>query len=302
METNNIEHKGPIVSTVGDSSIIECQSCGFTHQFPLPSKEHLTKLYETELYESERPNYFKDMEEDEAWWMDTYRNHYALVAPHVTGRRLLEIGSGPGYFLKCGQELGWDVLGVEPSEAAHRYATEDLHVPSVKGFFSSELLKNEAPFDVIYMNLVLEHIPEPGNFIRQARSLLKKDGIIFILVPNDFNSLQRSARTVLNLPEWWVVPMHLNYFSFDGLSHLLSSTGFSQIDSLATFPMEFFLLSGDNYVGNPVLGRACHGRRKQFEENLYREDVSTLNAWYRSLAREGLGRECIVIGRRTENS
>jgi SAM-dependent methyltransferase len=294
-------HHGTAIASADDFEVIACEPCGFSHITPLPSEEELTRLYESELYETERPNYFKDMEEDESWWMDTYRNHYALMAAQTSGRRLLEVGSGPGHFLKCGQELGWDVVGVEPSDAAHQYSTEVLKVPTIKGFFTAELLKEYEPFDAVYLNLVLEHIPNPQELLQEVRSVLKDDGIVFILVPNDFNALQRSARLVLNLSEWWIVPMHLNYFSFASLSGLLTSAQFTVTDTLATFPMEFFLLSGENYVGNSVLGRACHTRRKNFEQNLYKHDPETLNGWYRSLACEGLGRECVVIAKKSES-
>ena len=64
--------------------------------------EELEKLYEKEFYSSAKPKYFIHYEEDLPWWMATYRNYYSLLARHTTGRRLLDIGSGPGYFLKCG--------------------------------------------------------------------------------------------------------------------------------------------------------------------------------------------------------
>ena len=37
-------------------------------------------------------------------------------------RRLLDIGSGPGFFLKSAASRGWNVLGVEPSRQAAAHA------------------------------------------------------------------------------------------------------------------------------------------------------------------------------------
>ena len=61
--------------------------------------------------------------------------------------------------------------------------------------------------------------------------------------------------------------------------------------------MEFFLLSGDNYVGNNELGRKCHFKRKTFEMNMYKYGKEQLNMIYKALADVGIGREFVVIGR-----
>ncbi len=298
MTSPNNKHEGTLVSTVDGVDVIECTECGFAHINPLPSEVELKKFYEKEFYDSEKPDYFSHAEEDKEWWMDTYRNQYSLITPHIRGKHVLDIGSGPGYFLKCGQELGFDVLGVEPSPAACDYARR-LGVEVTQGFFTPELVAQQAPFDAINLNLVLEHTPNPRAMILDAKSVLVDHGIIFILVPNDFNALQRAACVALGLPQWWVVPTHhLNYFSFKSITKLLESEGFDVVDTLATFPMEFFLLSGENYIGNPELGRACHAKRKQFERNLYMHSPETLNALYRSFAREGIGRESIVIAQK----
>ena len=56
------------------------------------------------------------MEEDRDWWMLRYRHYYELLEAHAPGTgALLDIGSGPGFFLEAGAARGWDVLGFEPS-------------------------------------------------------------------------------------------------------------------------------------------------------------------------------------------
>ena len=46
-----------------------------------------------------------------------------LLGP-ATGRRLLEIGCGAGFFLKSAERRGWRVTGIELSEAASQFASE----------------------------------------------------------------------------------------------------------------------------------------------------------------------------------
>ena len=69
-----------------------------------------------------------------------------------------------------------------------------------------------------------------------------------------------------NLDEWWVFPPnHINYFSHDSLQELLRGCGYKIIHWTSSFPLDMFLLFGDQYVGNPKLGRECHNKRVKFE-------------------------------------
>jgi hypothetical protein len=80
------------------------------------------------------------------------------------------------------------------------------------------------------------------------------------------------------------------------LTALLTRLGFEAKAHTTSFPMEAFLMMGENYVGDPTLGRACHNRRKKFDlafENAGLKE--TRRAFYRALAQAGLGREAVVI-------
>jgi hypothetical protein len=69
----------------------------------------------------------------------------------------------------------------------------------------------------------------------------------------------------------------------------------------STFPIDLFLLMGDNYVGDDALGRACHGRRMLLEQRLFDAGANeTKRKLYRAFAEAGLGREVFIIGRRIE--
>ena len=56
-----------------------------------------------------------------------------------------------------------------------------------------------------------------------------------------------------------------------------------------------FLLFGDQYVGDSVLGRACHNKRVQFEELMLKHGKKEkLQKFYESLASLDLGRSVCV--------
>jgi hypothetical protein len=59
--------------------------------------------------------------------------------------------------------------------------------------------------------------------------------------------------------------------------------------------MEWFLLMGENYVGDEALGSSAHARRMLLESRL--EALGRRRPLHAQLAAEGVGREAIVHGR-----
>ena len=118
-------------------------------------------------------------------------------------------------------------------------------------------------------------------------------------VPNDFNRLQAAVRHCYGKDAWWVsYPAHVNYFTFDSLERLLSRLGFQPAARDATYPMEWFLLQGVDYIGNDDVGRQCHQQRMTLEANLEAAGLSALRRDFgRWLASHGIGRTAIVFAR-----
>jgi len=300
-KSNGKNHSGLILDSNAGFDVIECKICGFKHAVPIPTSEKLQNLYEKKFYSSEKPKYFEDAEEDLEWWKLTYLNYYQLFEKYCpkNSKKLLEIGSGPGYFLKIGKEYNWEVLGFEPSKQAYEYS-QKFGVKVVNSFFDEKSAdKYSEFFDVVYLNTVIEHLPDPVYLLKNVKKTLKPGGIICIVAPNDYNPLQTILRENLGFRDWWVAPpQHINYFDFKSIKKLVEKTGFNVQELLGTFPMEFFLLSGDNYIENEKIGRECHLKRKKFEINMYKSNKNQLNIIYSALAKHGIGREFIIIGKK----
>jgi SAM-dependent methyltransferase len=291
-------HYGPMLATVDGYDVIECGACGFRHIDPLFTNEQLKKFYDSEFYQTERPDYFERMEADKEWWMLRYHHYYGLLEAHAPGRRILDIGSGPGYFLEAGRERGWQVLGFEPSRIAADY-TAGRGLAVVNDFFSAARAKEHGLFDAISLSMVLEHVRDPIQLIEDARSLLVPGGVLLLISPNDFNPLQMTLWKKLGFQPWWVNPKHhLNYFDTVSAGRFLRARRFETLHLETSYPLENFLLAGRNYVGNPLLGRECHNERKAFESALFRHDKPRLQALAASWAAQGIGREFIILGKK----
>jgi SAM-dependent methyltransferase len=287
-----------VLATVDGYDVIECEACGFRHIDPLFTDEDLKKFYDGEFYEKERPDYFDRMEADKEWWMLRYRHYYSLLEAHAPGRRILDIGSGPGYFLEAGRERGWQVLGFEPSRMAADY-TAGRGLAVVNDFFSAAKAKEHGLFDAISLSMVLEHVRDPARLIEDARSLLVPGGLLLLISPNDFNPLQMTLWKKLGFQPWWVNPRHhLNYFDTVSAGKFLTRRRFEILHLETSYPLENFLLAGRNYVGNPALGRECHNERKAFESALFRHDRERMRALAASWAAQGIGREFIILGKK----
>jgi hypothetical protein len=114
-------HHGPVLATVAGYDVIDCEACGFRHIDPLLSDEDLRAFYDKEFYQTEKADYFTRAESDKDWWMLRYAHYFELLENQAPGRRLLDIGSGPGFFLEAGKLRGWDVLGFEAAKPAADY-------------------------------------------------------------------------------------------------------------------------------------------------------------------------------------
>ncbi len=291
------EHAGPVVVTVDGYDVIDCQSCGFRHIDPLFSDDDLKKFYNGEFYEKERADYFSRAEADKQWWMLRYRHYYEILENHTAGRRLMDIGSGPGYFLEAGRDRGWEVLGFEPSHIAAEY-TAKRGIAVVNDYFSVGKARDHGTFNVISLNLVLEHLRDPIALIEEARRMLAPGGLLLIISPNDFNPLQMILWRHCGYKPWWVVPRHhLNYFDVESADTFLQARGFETLHQETSYPMEFFLLAGRNYVGNDSLGRECHRERMALETSLFRHEPALMRNLARSWNSQRIGREFIILGR-----
>jgi SAM-dependent methyltransferase len=293
-------HKGKILDKKDGFSVIDCVSCGFKHIDPLPSDEEVSKLYKQDFYSKEKPSYFKNAKEDFLWWMATYNNYYSTFEKYTKGRKILDIGSGPGDFLVCGRKRGWKVLGVEPSTAAWKYSKKQK-LSVVNDFFTYKAMKQYGLFDVIHASMVLEHVSDPVSFIKDMKELLKPSGLLVIYCPNDYNPLQETLRKKLKFQPWWVVPKHhLNYFDLVSMEKLLNRLGFDKLEALGTFPMELFLLGGVNYVVNSKLGKKCHKIRKVLEMSMYKNCPEVLNSLYSSLIEKNIGRSFLLVAKKSK--
>jgi 2-polyprenyl-3-methyl-5-hydroxy-6-metoxy-1,4-benzoquinol methylase len=140
-------------------------------------------------------------------------------------QKLLDVGCGNGSFLSTATESGWEALGVDPDPkavAAARKLGFDVRQGSIDSFADMS-----SCFDVITLSHVIEHVHEPKQMIQSAYRLLKPGGVIYIDTPNmESNGAARFGKN------WrgFEAPRHLVLFSLEGLTQMLKTSNFAQIE------------------------------------------------------------------------
>ncbi|MFL5883908.1 MAG: class I SAM-dependent methyltransferase [Thermoleophilaceae bacterium] len=291
-------HEGPVIAESDGYAVRDCATCGWAHLDPIPDEAELALMYERTYYQEQNPGWLQKDRAEQAYWdleqADKLADWSAALAKPAGD--LLDVGCSGGLLIEHAVKSGWRAEGIEPSEEAVDEARS--HGLTVHMGLFEDVDISPASFDVVHSKLVMEHLPRPRAFLEWARRVLRPGGIFSAQVPNDFTSLQLRARDALSKPDWWVAPpFHINYFNFDSMERLMRSCGFEPVKRDATFPMEWFLLMGDDYVGNGDLGLSMHHKRMRLEHEL--EGLGMRRPYHEYLAAHGVGREAIVHGRMT---
>ena len=293
-------HLGAVLDVVNGIEIIDCTDCKFKHAL---ITEDSPDVYSSHYYESEKPNYISANESESEWWDLTYGERISKIdslAGYPT-KNWIDIGTGPGLFLDALKVRNRIATGIEPSIQAFNHAISKKH-NVINAFFDSTLASQLGEFDAGHLSEVLEHIPNPQDFLRIVKSVIKPGGYLCIVVPNDYNPIQKIFIENSGEDKWWLAPpFHLNYFDKISLEKLILRSGFEVVHSTVMFPIDFFLLMGDVYIGNDEIGKAAHERRKRFEHSFKSADsLDVMHSIYGALASIGIGRELVIFAKNPE--
>jgi len=137
---------------------------------------------------------------------------------------VLDVGCAGGAFPKAAYDLGFTVIGVEPSVWMCRFARAEYGLDIRDGtIFDQDLPEDN--FDIITFWDVLEHLPQPSPVLDKARSLLKENGLLILTYP-DYRSL--TARFLGS--KWpFLLSVHLTYYTSVTIQKQLNRCGFEMI-------------------------------------------------------------------------
>ena len=115
----------------------------------------------------------------------------------LEGKKILDVGCGGGILAEALSELGANVTGIDASEntigvAKSHSKSINSNVRFIQNTIEEFIASNpDEKFDVITCLEMLEHVPSPGEIIKNCSDILKKDGDIF------FSTINRNPRSYL---------------------------------------------------------------------------------------------------------
>ncbi|WKZ36508.1 MAG: class I SAM-dependent methyltransferase [Anaerolineales bacterium] len=134
---------------------------------------------------------------------------------------VLDIGSGLCVFLAELKDHGFYCYAIDPDPLSAQHAlahagVDGAHAGTLDTFLSDQ------KFDLIALNKVLEHVPDPVRMLKQAKSFLSPGGFVYIELPDGDGALRNGD--AVGREEFYIE--HFTIFTPDSMSKLASLSGF----------------------------------------------------------------------------
>lgn len=208
-----------------------CKTCGLVRVSGDFSYSFMSKFYSSDYY-------------PEGFVSSLVFNFFSRIRLRKISRLrhsgdVLDIGCGNGRFLFAAKREGYGAYGLEISTAARRVAKSKGIYVYDKGLLEQDFKTKK--FDIITLWQVLEHIDDPNRYLSKIKKIIKKDGLLYIGVPNI-----QSTQYLIFRNKWFHLdlPRHLFAYSPKTLKEILEKNGFDVFridhDYLEYNPFGFF--------------------------------------------------------------
>ncbi len=192
---NNLKH---IISS--------CERCKFVFVSNAPDQKYYNLYYKNmSKYEHERDELL-------------HEKYCEIIASFCkTGAKILDVGCSTGNLLYQIKKRGYEnIYGIDPSPRCKELAYKKFKINiGVENIFS---FKSKEKYDLLIFAAVFEHLEQITKVVDKARSMLSKDGLVFISVPDAGGF---SANFEEPFGEFSVE--HINFFSARDLYNLMTN-------------------------------------------------------------------------------
>lgn len=160
-----------------------CIACGMVWVDSRPSDENIDKFYSSDYRLRYKGAY---QPKPKHCYRETLRaitriNRFLPV--YQPGMRVLDVGAGAGFFAYALKRKGILIDGIEPNEEYANYARAELDLHNVRTGFLKDIEEDDS-YDLITINHVFEHLPDPCLSMQQMHRILRSEGRVIMEVPN----------------------------------------------------------------------------------------------------------------------
>lgn len=205
--------------------IYRCDKCTHRYLSPRVKYEDAMRIYADDKTASDI--YTKPLQVE----IDEIKYDYGLSLIEQLNppakEKIMDIGCGAGVFLKMAEKNGWDTcVGIDVNERYSDIYSEAKGVQYISSNFEAlDKDKLGGEYDCISMWSVLEHLYDLHSLLDTMTDMIKKDGLLFILVPNVESLATRLMRDMSPTFAW----KHLAHFCKKSLTTLMNQHGFENI-------------------------------------------------------------------------
>ena len=212
--------------------LVTCPNCELIYLSPAPTTSDIRAMYtessqfdQDDVYRGERGKVALDFYADRLRALLTKMNR----APHDK-IRVLEIGAGLSWMCHAAKQLSpasvtvaQDITGETVQECTwvDQFCVEELSAHGVEG---------RAPYDVVSMTHVVEHLVDPVGTLRRIRDLIASEGLVFVTAPHR-PAGWRNDDAIAKWQAWSYnhVPAHIQHFSSASMRLAAEGTAFTVV-------------------------------------------------------------------------
>ncbi len=248
----NTETISPKVRDSKKHRVIKCKKCKHIQLFPIPNEAEEKKFYDENL-QDKNIEFFGGLKENRIKSKEDTLRRVNFVKKLIPKKgKILEVGSGHGFFLESMEKLGYDITGIEISKEKRKLSKKITKSKILNINLLTEDIKLKK-FDAIVLFHVLEHLSNPSKFLKKISALLNLNGKIILEVPN---SDDKQLISNLAYRTFYWQRAHLHYFNPKSLNSVIRKTGLrTKIVGVQRYSIENMInwkLTNKPQINNPT--------------------------------------------------
>ncbi len=209
--------------------LFTCAACGLIYLDPMPGPDMLAALYYN-AYDDAQTGYFA--KPDAKLRRSLTRLHIIRRYIKTGSGNFLDVGCSGGFMVEAARRAGFTAWGIEPDRVSLDYARK--HFPDnqyfhglIADFDPRDASGGPIRFDVVYCSEVIEHVPQPQDFLNKIYQRLLPGGLLYLTTP-DISHWRRPRK----LADWdgFCPPSHVLYFNPKSLFALVQRCGFELVN------------------------------------------------------------------------
>jgi 2-polyprenyl-3-methyl-5-hydroxy-6-metoxy-1,4-benzoquinol methylase len=214
---------------------VMCQSCQLIYQSPRPKYDDSFVYDAYEFYADDDVKFDASGESFMGQTKEDYEREVAELLKYDTIRSaVLDVGCATGDFLSVAQNHYQSIHGLDVS--SRMAAVVKRRLGTDISLCSFDQLQTDQQYSCIRISHVIEHIPNPHDWLRKAKTMTMEGGIVVINVPNMFSADRRFKLALkkagLRKGNWqpWRTPDHLYQPTVAAMMKLFEMNDYDVLD------------------------------------------------------------------------